>query len=226
MGTPDKRITRERDRMLREIEAEARYTREMIGCERFSSRVMGAMGRVPRHEFVGPGVLAHAYDNGPLPIGWGQTISQPYIVALMTELAGVSKGCKVLEVGTGSGYQTAVLAELGARVYTIEIVAALAREAAERLVRLGYDGVHTRLGDGYRGWPEEAPFAAVIVTAAAADEVPPPLIEQLSPGGRLVIPVGGPYSAQDLLLVEKRADGSVSERSLLPVAFVPLTGTH
>lgn len=225
MGTPDKRITRERERMLREIDAEARYTREMIGCERFSSQVMEAMKRVPRHEFVGQGLRAHAYDNGPLPIGWGQTISQPYIVALMTELAYVGKGQKVLEVGTGSGYQTAVLAELGARVYTIEIVAELAREAAERLARLGYNAIHTRLGDGYHGWQEEAPFDAVVVTAAA-DEVPPPLVEQLKPGGRLIIPVGGPYGAQELLLVEKRPDGSVRESNMLPVAFVPLTGAH
>ncbi len=225
MGTPDKHITRERDRMLREIEAEARYTRELIGCERFSSRVMEAIKRVPRHEFVGRGLEAHAYDNGPLPIGCGQTISQPYIVALMSDLAGVRQGQKVLEVGTGSGYQTAVLAELGAQVYTIEIIAALAAEAAGRLARLGYDGVHSRLGDGYHGWVEAAPFDAVIVTAAA-DEVPPPLVEQLRPGGRLVIPVGGPYMAQDLLLIEKGQDGAVAERNVLPVAFVPLTGVH
>jgi protein-L-isoaspartate(D-aspartate) O-methyltransferase len=137
----------------------------------------------------------------------------------------VRQGQKVLEVGTGSGYQTAVLAELGAQVYTIEIIAALAAEAAGRLARLGYDGVHSRLGDGYHGWVEAAPFDAVIVTAAA-DEVPPPLVEQLRPGGRLVIPVGGPYMAQDLLLIEKGQDGAVAERNVLPVAFVPLTGVH
>jgi protein-L-isoaspartate(D-aspartate) O-methyltransferase len=212
-------------RMLDDIEAEIRYTRRMIGRDTFDPQVMEAVRRVPRHEFVDGDLRRHAYDNGPLPIGCGQTISQPYIVALMTELAGIGPGDRVLEVGTGSGYQAAVLAELGAEVFTIEVIADLGRTAAERLERLGYGRVHTRIGDGYHGWKEEAPFDAVVVTAAATD-VPPPLVEQLRPGGRMVIPVGGPYMGQDLLLIEKSDDGEVSRRSVLPVAFVPLTGTH
>ncbi len=163
--------------------------------------------------------------NRPLPIGHGQTISQPYIVALMTELLAPKAGDVVLEVGTGSGYQAAVLAELGARVYTIEIVPPLANSAALRLEQLGYSNVEVRLGDGYYGWPEHAPFDGIIVTAAA-NAIPPPLIEQLKPGGRMLIPVGAPFSAQELIVLVKDTKGKVSTRSVLPVAFVPLTGSR
>ena len=186
---------------------------------------MAAIDRVPRHEFVPEDGRLSAYANRPLSIGHGQTISQPYIVALMTHLLGVEPGGRVLEIGTGSGYQAAVLAELAADVYTIEIVEPLAEQAARRVVRLGYDSVRTRLGDGYYGWPDAAPFNAIIVTAAAA-HVPPPLVEQLAPGGVLVIPVGEPFSVQLLLLVRKRENGDVTVRQILPVRFVPLTGGH
>lgn len=183
-------------------------------------RVLAAMRRVPRHEFVPAELRAHAYEDHPLPIGEGQTISQPYIVALMTELASVRSGSKVLEIGTGSGYQAAVLAELAGEVYSIEIVESLADSAAERLRRLGYRSVHVRKGDGYRGWPEQAPFTAVIVTAAPP-EIPLALKQQLAQGGRLVIPVGDSF--QDLLVVTRTADGFAT-RSVAPVRFVPMTG--
>jgi protein-L-isoaspartate(D-aspartate) O-methyltransferase len=187
--------------------------------------VLAAMERVPRHEFVPWLERPFAYDNRPLPIGHGQTISQPYIVAAMTALLKVGAGDTVLEVGTGSGYQAAVLAELGAKVATIEIVAPLAAEASERLRRLGYASVTTRAGDGYEGWPERAPFDAIVVTAAAS-HVPPPLVRQLKPGGRMVVPVGATFQVQQLLLVEKHADGTVTTRQVMPVRFVPLTGGH
>lgn len=186
--------------------------------------VLRAMSRVPRHLFVPASLASAAYADRPLPIGHGQTISQPFVVAFMTEQARLRPGAKVLEVGTGSGYHAAVIAEAGARVFTVEIVEPLARTAEARLRRLGYGGsVTVRAGDGYRGWPEEAPFDAIVVTAAP-EEVPAPLIEQLAPGGRLVIPVGPAGGAQELLVVEKRPDGSVDRRTVLPVRFVPMTG--
>jgi len=188
-------------------------------------RVLQAIGRVERHRFVPPAALREAYANRPLPIGYGQTISQPYIVALMTDLLELEPGDRVLEVGTGSGYQAAVLAEMRARVFSIEIVEPLAREATQRLAELGYDTVTTRLGDGYFGWAEHGPFDAIIVTAAAS-HVPPPLIEQLEPGGRMVIPVGGRFVTQYLLLVEKDRQGEVRSRQVTAVRFVPLTGGH
>jgi len=213
------------ERMLKDIQAEVDYTRQRIGRDRLDERVMAAMRKVPRHAFVNEDMQPLAYNNGPLPIGHGQTISQPYIVALMTDLARLTPASRVLEVGTGSGYQAAVLAELVAEVYTIEIIPALARKAAERLAGLGYDNVHAREGDGYHGWPEHAPYDAVLVTAAAP-EVPQPLIEQLKPGGRLVIPVGRVDFGQDLLLLEKDADGHLRTTDVLPVVFVPLTRAH
>jgi protein-L-isoaspartate(D-aspartate) O-methyltransferase len=184
------------------------------------ARVLAAMRAVPRHEFVPDDVKAHAYDDGALPIGHRQTISQPYIVAIMTELAAVGPGAKVLEVGTGSAYQAAILADLAKDVYSIEIVAPLARRAEETLRRLGYGRVHLRIGDGYRGWPEAAPFDAIIVTAAPG-KVPPPLLEQLAPGGRLVIPVGDDYQ---MLEVHRRTETGVTVERKLPVRFVPMTG--
>jgi protein-L-isoaspartate(D-aspartate) O-methyltransferase len=179
-----------------------------------------AMRTVPRHLFVPPSQAAEAYEDHPLPIGHDQTISQPYIVAFMTEALRLRGGEKVLEVGTGSGYQAAVLSRIAARVFSIEIVAPLADEAGARLRALGYDNVVVRAGDGYAGWPEESPFDAIIVTAAAP-RVPPALKEQLRDGGRLVIPVGD--ESQDLILVTRRAD-RFEERRLIPVRFVPMTG--
>jgi protein-L-isoaspartate(D-aspartate) O-methyltransferase len=184
------------------------------------ARVLAAMRAVPRHEFVPSDMASRAYDDTPLPIGHEQTISQPYIVALMTELAAVRPGAKVLEIGTGSGYQAAVLAELAKDVYSIEIVEPLARRAAETLRRLGYARVHLRTGDGYRGWPEAAPFDAVIVTAAPG-KVPAPLLEQLAPGGRLVIPVG---TSEQMLEVHRRTPTGIEIERTVPVRFVPMTG--
>ncbi len=188
-------------------------------------KVLSAMEEVPRHVFVPEPLRDQAYADGPLSIGSGQTISQPYIVALMTDLLGCGSGDKVLEVGTGSGYQAAVLAELVGHVYTIEIVPELGEGARETLERLDYRNVTVRVGDGYLGWPEHAPFDGIIVTAAPA-EVPPPLIDQLKVGGRMVIPVGEPWTGQSLLLLEKQPDGTLSRKNVLPVAFVPLTGPH
>jgi protein-L-isoaspartate(D-aspartate) O-methyltransferase len=187
----------------------------------FAPQVKEAMLRVPRHLFVAPSAQRYAYDNVPLPIGHGQTISQPYIVALMTHVLGLRSGDRVLEIGTGSGYQAAVLAEIVAKVYTIEIVPPLAAEARERLARLGYRNVEVRTGDGYKGWPEQAPFDAIMVTAGA-DETPAPLLEQLKPGGKLVIPLG-PSGNQRLTLTEKRPDGTLRSREIIPVRFVPFT---
>jgi len=212
-----------RARMVAEIAAMARDTGAETGRPRFGDAVMAAMGKVPRHRFVPALEDIFAYDNRPLPIGEGQTISQPYIVALMTDLLDPKSADTVLEVGTGSGYQAAVLAELVAKVTTIEIVEPLARRARQVLGELGYRNVEVRVGDGYGGWPAAAPFDAIIVTAAPA-AVPQPLIDQLKPGGRMVIPVGGPSDVQQLLLVEKQSDGRTTTRRTLPVRFVPLTG--
>ncbi len=184
--------------------------------------VLAAMRVVPRHELVPLAVREDAYADHPLPIGFEQTISQPYIVALMTDLAGVERGDKVLEIGTGSGYQAAVLAEMGARVFSIEIAEPLARRAAADLRRLGYRRVEVRAGDGYRGWPSEAPFDAIIVTAAPP-EVPAPLREQLAVGGRLVIPVGADGGIQELRIIRRTAEG-FEEEPTIPVRFVPMTG--
>ncbi|HUF35672.1 MAG TPA: protein-L-isoaspartate(D-aspartate) O-methyltransferase [Gemmatimonadales bacterium] len=185
------------------------------------SATLAAMGSVPRHEFVPPELRHLAYEDTPLPIGREQTISQPYVVAAMTQLIRPRRGLRVLEVGTGSGYQAAVLAEAGCRVWTIEIIGELAREAAARLHRLGYTSIAVRHGDGYGGWPEEAPFEAVVVTAAA-DSIPPSLLEQLASGGRLVMPVGDPRVYQRLVLAEKDSAGRITSRELEPVRFVPL----
>jgi protein-L-isoaspartate(D-aspartate) O-methyltransferase len=182
------------------------------------------MAAVPRHEFVSALDTEVAYINRPLRIGHGQTISQPYIVAIMTDLLDLESGDRVLEIGTGSGYQAAVLAEIASEVYTIEIIEALAKTAAERLQRLGYNNVEVRFGDGNYGWPEAAPFDGIVVTAGG--RLPPALVEQLKPGGRLVIPIEQNWGTQDLTVVTKNHDGEVAQESVLPVRFVPLTGDN
>ncbi len=188
-------------------------------------RVIEAMKSVPRHKFVPEKYLTRAYDDNPLPIGYGQTISQPYIVAYMTEVLNLNKNSTVLEVGTGSGYQAAILSPIVKKVYTIEIIPELAKSAAARLKDLGYHNVEAGIGDGYYGWSEHAPFDAIIVTAAAG-HIPPPLLEQLKNNGRMVIPVGGSFMVQNLILIIKDKDGAITTRNLIPVRFVPLTGRH
>ena len=207
--------------MIDTIALEAREAEPWVGKAGIAPRVMEAMAKVPRHEFVPLDLISAAYENGPLPIGHGQTISQPYIVALMTDLLQPEPEDVILEVGTGSGYQSAVLSLLVSRVYSIEVVQELADAAAARLKRLGYNNIETRCGDGYQGWPEHAPYDGIIVTAAA-QEVPHPLIAQLKPGGRLIVPVGGRLTGQDLMVLEKDEQGKIFRRSVLPVAFVPL----
>lgn len=208
-------------RLLAEIEGEVAYTRSLTGKSKLDPRVMAALGRVAREAFVPPDLQYLAYDNAPLPIGHGQTISQPYIVALMTDLLQLEPDHVVLEVGTGCGYQTAVLSQLARKVFTIEYIAALAEAASARLKALGYDNIDYRTGNGYDGWPEHAPYDAIIVTAAAS-HIPQPLTEQLRPGGRLVIPVGLPNRPQELMRVEKDDQGEIHSRNILGVAFVPL----
>jgi protein-L-isoaspartate(D-aspartate) O-methyltransferase len=209
--------------LIAEIERNAHHTEPWTGRDHISPPVLAAMRSVRRQEFVPKTVSIAAWDNRPLPIGHGQTISQPYIVALMTDLLDLQPHDNVLEVGTGSGYQAAVLAELSDRVCSIEVIPALAERAAAVLAAQGYGRIVLRSGDGAAGWPERAPFDAIIVTAAAPD-IPPALIEQLAPGGRLAIPIGQPNADQDLCLLTKLADGTVTSRSVLGVAFVPLTG--
>jgi protein-L-isoaspartate(D-aspartate) O-methyltransferase len=215
------RHSAQRARMVAEIATIARETGGATGRPSFSETVMKVMGRVPRHRFVPSLQQVFAYENRALPIGEGQTISQPFLVALMTDLLDPKPGDTVLEVGTGSGDQAAVLAGLVAKVYTIEIVEPLGRRAMQLLDELGYRNVEVRIGDGYNGWPEAAPFDSIVVTAAPA-EIPTPLIDQLKRGGRMVIP-GGASDMQYLLLVEKRPDGTITTRRTLPVRFVPFT---
>jgi len=211
------------DVLLDEIRDEVWGTRQLTGRHALERRVVEALRHVPRHEFVANELQAGAYANRPLPIGHGQTISQPYIVALMTDLIQPEPDHVVLEIGTGSGYQAAVLSKLVKQVYSMEIVEELAAEAGERLRRMGCDNVEVRHGNGRLGWPEHAPYDAVLV-AAAPRRIPQALIEQLRPGGTLVIPVGPWHAAQDLIVVKKQEDGRVEQRRVLPVAFVPLTG--
>jgi len=209
--------------MLKDIEREVQYTRKMIGKDALDPRVMAAMANTPRHEFVPKSFLNAAFNNGPLPIGHGQTISQPYIVALMTDMLELEADDIVLEIGTGSGYQTAVLSQLCKQVYTIEYLPALADAAKVRLQRLGYANIECRTGNGYDGWPEHAPYDGIIVTAAAS-HIPRPLVEQLKPGGHLVIPVGRAHMYQELAVVNKDENGEISVKDVLGVAFVPLQG--
>lgn len=211
----------ERQNLVAKIAQEARETAAWTGRDTFSPRVMAAMAKVPRHLFVPRAELDCAYANRPLSIGYGQTISQPYIVAVMSDLLDLAPGDRVLEIGTGCGYQTAVLSELAGHVYSVEVVEALAAAAARRLHRLGYANVSLRHGDGYVGWREEAPFDAIIVTAAP-ERVPDALMGQLKPGGRMVIPVGVVDDTQVLLRCTKQEDGRVNREEKLPVAFVPM----
>ena len=219
----EKDFDKMRRNLVEEIADEVRLTSEYLNKRELDKRVMDAIGRVPRHELVPKAVREQSYGNFPLPIGYGQTISQPYVVAVMTDMLEIRSGDRVLEVGTGSGYQAAVIAELGATVYTIEIIEELAASAKTNLARLGYHNVHIRHADGYYGWEEHAPYDAIIITAATS-HIPPPLIEQLRPGGKMMLPLGGQFMTQHLVLVDKSADGEITTRQILPVRFVPLTG--
>lgn len=216
---------RQRAELVRLIEKDVRNTSLYLDKEQLYPRILDAIGKVPRHKFVPLLRRSSAYLNRPLPIGHGQTISQPYIVAVMTDVLKPKKSDRVLEIGTGSGYQAAILAELVDQVYSIEIITALGEGASKRLRELNYHNVRTRIGDGYYGWEAYAPFDAIVVTAAAS-HIPPSLIRQLKPGGRMVIPVGGRFLVQQLMVVEKDSSGKVTTRQLLPVRFVPLTGKH
>lgn len=207
--------------MLETIRTEAMMTRRYTGRDHFSDSVMGAMAEVDRARFVPDHEHKLAYADGPLPIGFGQTISQPYMVALMTDLLDLRPAHRVLEIGTGSGYQSAVLARLAKQVYTLEKIPELAQSAHTRLRKLGYDNVETRCSNGYHGWQEKSPFDAIIVTAAAS-HIPDTLVKQLKPGGRMVIPVGQPLAQQELILLEKDQTGTTHRRRILAVAFVPL----
>jgi protein-L-isoaspartate(D-aspartate) O-methyltransferase len=216
---------RQQEAMIREIRKDVERTVDYIGKDRLDPRVMEAMADVPRHRFVPERLRSIAYENRPLPIGHGQTISQPYIVALMTDLLHTKPGDVVLEVGTGSGYQAAVLSALVERVYTMEIIPPLAESAEKRLRGLGYNNVTALQGDGYYGLEAIAPFDAIVVTAAAT-HIPPPLIRQLKPGGVMIIPVGGPFMTQELIRLTKNEEGQTRSEHILPVVFVPLTGGH
>lgn len=213
------------EEMMSDIEMEVAATRRYIGKDALNPDVISALAAVPRHAFVPTTLRQLAYINGPLSIGYGQTVSQPYIVALMTDLLDPQPDDSILEVGTGSGYQAAVLSLLVRKIYSTETIAALADLASERLQQLGYMNVEVRACDGYYGWAAHAPYDGIIVTAAAP-HIPRPLVDQLKPGARLVIPVGAPYAGQMLMVVEKAADGTLSERDILAVVFVPLTGAQ
>ena len=215
----------QRDQLVEQIKSNVQISSDFLKKDQLDDRVLEAISKVPRQEFVPEKQRRWAYKNRPLPIGYGQTISQPAVVAIMTDLLQLKQTDRVLEIGTGSGYQAAVLAELVDKVYSIEIVPELAERAAGDLKRTAYDNVILRHGDGYYGWKDAAPFDAVIVTAAAS-HIPPPLIKQLKPGGRMIIPVGGRFMVQHLILVTKDEAGKVITRQILPVKFVPLTGQH
>jgi protein-L-isoaspartate(D-aspartate) O-methyltransferase len=215
----------QRQQMVAEITDDARRLVKYIDKDALSDRVIEVMGTVPRHLFVPPAMRSAAYENRPLPIGYGQTISQPYIVALMTDLLQPRAEHKVLEIGTGSGYQAAVLSGLVKEVYSIEIIDQLGQSSKRVLQELGYDNVSTRVADGYDGWPEQAPFDSIIVTAGIS-HIPPPLIRQLKKGGTMVIPVGSSFQTQQLTLVKKDHNGAITTRQIIPVIFVPFTGGH
>ncbi len=209
--------------MLRDIRAEADYVCRMAGRGQLNAETLSAMRRVPRQQFVSKSFRTHAYENSPLPIGSGQTISQPFIVALMTDLVAPQTSDRVLEVGTGSGYQTAVLSQLAGELYSIEILPELAQASQHRLEQMGCRNIRIRVGNGYNGWPENAPFDVIMVTGAV-ETIPAALVDQLSPGGRMILPVGQHRYTQDLILLRKDLHGEVQTTSLLPVTFVPLEG--
>jgi len=211
--------------MVKEIKADVIRTRSYIGKSELDDKVMRVIGNIERDKFISKKLRAVAYENHPLSIGFGQTISQPYIVALMTDMIQLQPDSVVLEIGTGSGYQAAVLASLAKQVYSMEIIEALADQARSRLRELGYKNIEIRSGDGYHGWSEHAPFDAIIVTAVS-EQIPPPLVDQLKPGGKLIIPVGHRNQTQQLVILEKDLNGITSTRQILPVSFVPLTGDH
>jgi len=220
----EEQIVELRKQMVQAIALHAQFARERLGKDALDPRVLAAMGRVPRHEFVPADLRPYAYLDQPLPIGCGKTISQPFIVALMTDLLDLQPGDTVLEVGTGLGYQAAILGELAGKVFSVEILEELAVAARQNLSRLGYENIEIRVGDGSRGWPEHAPFDKIVV-AAGAEHVPAMLLDQLKPGGRIVLPAG-PADAQELVLVEKDASGHTSTRTLIPVRFSRLEAVH
>lgn len=215
-------FTDRRNAMVRQIERHVRETAAALGRAKLDSRVVAALATTPRHEFVPPALVDRAYADRPLPIGDGQTISQPFIVAIMTDLLDLDDGCVALDVGTGSGYQAAILASLCTQVWSIEIVPSLGRAARNRLARLGYTNISVRIGDGFAGWPEYAPFDAIVV-AATGDALPPPLLAQLKPGGRMIMPVRRKNGGEMLIVATKDETGNVTTRDILPVRFVPLT---
>lgn len=214
-----------RKEMVDVIQREVKSTHGYLGRDRLGQNVIDAMGEVKRHKFVPLINRLSAYENRPLPIGYAQTISQPYIVAIMTDLLDLKPSDRVLEIGTGSGYQAAVLAEIVKEVYTIEVIRELGISATKRLEKLGYKNIKTLIGDGYYGWEAHAPYDAIIVTAAAGN-IPPPLFKQLKPGGKMIIPVKSFFQVQHLVLIDKDESGAMTTRQILPVRFVPLTGKH
>ncbi|MEA3433835.1 MAG: protein-L-isoaspartate(D-aspartate) O-methyltransferase [Campylobacterota bacterium] len=223
--TKESHYDKARKKMVDVIQRDVESTRGYLGRERLGENVIETMGIVQRHEFVLPRSRKYAYENRPLSIGYAQTISQPYIVAIMTDLLDLKPSDRVLEIGTGSGYQAAVLAEIVKEVYTIEVIRELGISAANRLEKLGYKNIKTHIGDGYYGWKAHAPYDAIIVTAAAGN-IPPPLFKQLKPGGKMIIPVKSFSQVQHLVLITKEVSGAMTTRQILPVRFVPLTGKH
>jgi protein-L-isoaspartate(D-aspartate) O-methyltransferase len=220
--TTEQVLTERRHALVHQVEQHVRETASYLGRNTLDPRVIGSLSITPRHEFVPPLLIDWAYEDRPLPIGAEQTISQPYIVAIMTDLLELDDDCNVLDVGTGSGYQAAILAELCKQVWSIEIIPSLGHAAAERLTRLGYTNIEIQIGDGFAGWPEQAPFDGIIV-AATGDELPPPLLAQLKPGGRLVMPLRDKTGNETLVVAYKDRDGKVTTQDILPVRFVPLT---
>ncbi|MCK5188364.1 MAG: protein-L-isoaspartate(D-aspartate) O-methyltransferase [Deltaproteobacteria bacterium] len=221
----DAHYDKQREKLIEIIKQEVKNTSEYLGKDKLDKRVIDAINSVPRHKFVPFYSRLYAYKNRPLAIGHGQTISQPYIVAIMTDLLNLKPSDRVLEIGTGSGYQAAIAAQIVKEVYSIEVIEPLGLEAKKRLTQLGYNNIKTRIADGYYGWKEHAPYDAIIVTAAAG-HIPPPLLKQLKPGGTMIIPVGDFMFVQKLILIQKDQKGDLTTRQIMSVRFVPLTGKH